>query len=151
MTWEWIDDAPEEAKAQPGMGIIAQEVEAVFPELVETDELGRKRVEYDGLIPPLMGGVDRLRERISALERGIEEDPGGMSDEHAERVASAAPSEVSTALDPEALEKVYPELVSVDAQGRKAVAYHALVGPLIEAVKELDARVSELERRSADG
>jgi endosialidase-like protein len=31
-------EAPEEAKQQPGTGVIAQDVERVFPQLVETDE-----------------------------------------------------------------------------------------------------------------
>jgi hypothetical protein len=43
VTWEWREEAPEEAKEQPGMGIIAQEVEKVFPQLVTTDEQGRNR------------------------------------------------------------------------------------------------------------
>ena len=30
VTWEWRDDAPDDAKQQPGMGVIAQEVEKVF-------------------------------------------------------------------------------------------------------------------------
>jgi hypothetical protein len=52
VTWEWREDAPEDAKEQPGIGVIAQEVEKVFQELVTTDERGRKKVEYEGLIAP---------------------------------------------------------------------------------------------------
>ena len=76
VTWEWRDDAPEQAKQQPGMGIIAQDVEAVFPELVERTPEGHLRVEYDGLIPPLIGAVKELDERIRALEQDSEEAPG---------------------------------------------------------------------------
>jgi hypothetical protein len=50
------------------MGVIAQEVEDVFPDLVETDERGWKTVRYAGLVPPLMGAVAELHERLSALE-----------------------------------------------------------------------------------
>ena len=57
VTWEWREEAPDEAKEQPGLGVIAQDVEKVFPELVETDDQGRKRVEYSGLIAPLIEAV----------------------------------------------------------------------------------------------
>jgi len=50
------------------MGVIAQEVEKVFPELVTTDEQGRKKVEYEGLIAPLIEAVKELDERVRSLE-----------------------------------------------------------------------------------
>jgi hypothetical protein len=68
VTWEWREDAPDEAKEQPGMGVIAQDVERVFPELVETDEQGRKKVAYHGLIGPLIEAVKELDDRLRALE-----------------------------------------------------------------------------------
>jgi trimeric autotransporter adhesin len=68
VTWEWRDDAPEDAKEQPGMGVIAQEVERVFPELVTTDAQGRKKVNYFGLIGPLIEAVKELDARLSTLE-----------------------------------------------------------------------------------
>ena len=46
------------------------------------------------------------------------------------------------------VEKVFPDLVTTDEQGRKMVHYEGLIAPLIEAVKELDARVSELEEQA---
>jgi hypothetical protein len=45
---------------RPGMGVIAQEVEKVAPELVATDEGGRKSVYYEGLIAPLIESVKEL-------------------------------------------------------------------------------------------
>jgi hypothetical protein len=71
VTWEWREDAPEDAKEQPGMGVIAQEVEKVFPDLVFTDDQGRKKVEYAGLIAPLIEAVKELDERVHALEAEI--------------------------------------------------------------------------------
>ncbi len=53
------------------MGVIAQEVEKVFPELVTTDEQGRKKVEYEGLIAPLIEAVKELDERVRSLETEI--------------------------------------------------------------------------------
>ncbi len=73
VTWQWRDDAPDEAKEQPGIGVIAQELEKVFPELVHTDELGRKKVDYVGLIGPLIEAVKELDTRVSELERRLEE------------------------------------------------------------------------------
>lgn len=66
--WEWRDDAPEEVKKQPGMGVIAQEVEKVFPDLVVTED-GIKKVAYHGLIAPLIEAVKELDERVTLLEK----------------------------------------------------------------------------------
>jgi endosialidase-like protein len=71
VTWEWREEAPANAKEQPGMGVIAQEVEKVFPELVTTDEEGRKQVEYSGLIAPLIEAVKELDERLRPIEAGL--------------------------------------------------------------------------------
>jgi trimeric autotransporter adhesin len=71
VTWRWRKDAPEDAKTQPGMGVIAQDVEAVFPELVTTDEQGRKKVDYAGLIGPLIEAVKELDDRVRALEEKL--------------------------------------------------------------------------------
>jgi len=68
VTWQWRDDAPAEAKEQPGLGVIAQEVERVFPDLVETGEDGVKRVHYYGLIGPLIEAVRELDKRVRAVE-----------------------------------------------------------------------------------
>ena len=73
VTWEWREDAPEDAKEQPAIGVIAQEVEKVFPELVTTDEQGRKKVEYEGLIAPLIESVKELDDRVRTLEAEIAE------------------------------------------------------------------------------
>jgi hypothetical protein len=71
--WEWKDDAPQEAWVQPGIGVIAQEVERVFPDLVETDpETGIKRVAYYGLIGPLIEGVKELDARLREIEERLD-------------------------------------------------------------------------------
>ena len=74
VTWEWRKEAPEEAKQQPGMGVIAQDVERVFPQLVETDEQGYKRVDYNGLIAPLIEAVKELDDRLRAVEARLDQD-----------------------------------------------------------------------------
>ena len=48
------------------------------------------------------------------------------------------------------VEKVFPSLVQTDADGYKSVAYGNLVAPLIEAVKELSAKIDELFDKYVD-
>jgi hypothetical protein len=48
-------------------GVIAQELEAVVPELVINTE-DKKTVNYDGIIPFLIGTIKELEERIKILE-----------------------------------------------------------------------------------
>jgi hypothetical protein len=68
ITWEWREDAAADAQGKATMGVLAQEVERVFPELVETGADGIKRVNYLGLIGPLIEAVKELDERVRALE-----------------------------------------------------------------------------------
>ena len=46
------------------------------------------------------------------------------------------------------IEKVLPEVVSTNDQGLKSVSYGNIVGVLIEAIKEQQVRIEELERKS---
>jgi hypothetical protein len=55
------------------IGLIAQEVEAVFPELVETNSDGFKAVRYDGLIPVLIEVMKEQQTTIKDQESGIRE------------------------------------------------------------------------------
>lgn len=50
------------------LGLIAQELEKVFPELVKTKPDGYKIVNYDGLIPVLIEGVKEQQQQIDKLE-----------------------------------------------------------------------------------
>lgn len=47
------------------------------------------------------------------------------------------------------VEKVYPDLVR-EVDGVKTVQYHALIGPLIEAVKELDTKNKAQDKKIQD-
>jgi hypothetical protein len=129
------------------MGVIAQEVEAVFRELVVT-EGGVKRVRYLGLVPPLMAAVGELDARIASLARNSRTDERLTSqtpEPAAPRLAAATGGTARTELDPDAVARVFPELVVTNDRGDRVVAYEGLIGQLIEAVKELDARLSALE------
>ncbi len=59
-------------------GFIAQELEAVVPSLVDTDEFGNKFVSYDGIIPILLEAlkeqqseIDELREELKSAVEAI--------------------------------------------------------------------------------
>lgn len=67
VSFDWREDAPDGHEGAD-LGVIAQEVEQVFPELVRTDERGFKRVNYIGLIAPLIEAVKELDARVQKLE-----------------------------------------------------------------------------------
>jgi len=49
-------------------GFIAQELQEVFPELVDEDEEGFLNVDYVGLIPILVEAVKELESRVETME-----------------------------------------------------------------------------------
>jgi len=51
------------------VGVIAQEVEKVLPELVTTRDNGYKAVKYDKLTAVLIQAVKELSERVKILEK----------------------------------------------------------------------------------
>jgi trimeric autotransporter adhesin len=48
---------------QPSIGVIAQELEKVLPELVATNEEGLKSVNYDGIIGVLIQAIKELSQK----------------------------------------------------------------------------------------
>jgi endosialidase-like protein len=75
VTWQWNDKAADVGLA-PGTydaGVVAQEVEAVFPELIVTSPEGYKKVNYTGLIGVLVEAVKELKSRNEALEKRVSE------------------------------------------------------------------------------
>lgn len=56
-----------------GVGVLAQEVEKVFPETVSTDKkTGMKSVQYGNLVAPLIEAVKEQQAEIEGLEKRIE-------------------------------------------------------------------------------
>jgi hypothetical protein len=56
------------------LGVIAQDVEKVFPELIATDEIsGMKSVQYSNLVAPLIEAVKELTAKVEDLEKRIDE------------------------------------------------------------------------------
>jgi hypothetical protein len=76
--------------------------------------------------------------------RGVRYDWNGLGIRHGGR--AGAPQ---VGLIAQELEKVYPELVSTDAQGFKAVNYAQLTPVLIEALKEQQAQIEALKQQNA--
>jgi hypothetical protein len=64
VSFEWIEPSRGSGRQ---IGVIAQEVEEVFPEVVHTDSQGYKSVEYSKLVAPLIEAVKALQAEIEAL------------------------------------------------------------------------------------
>jgi hypothetical protein len=50
------------------LGVMAQEVEKIFPEIVNTNPKGEKTVAYNGLIAVLIESIKELNQKIKLLE-----------------------------------------------------------------------------------
>lgn len=57
-----------ESEGQMEIGLLAQEIESVFPECVTTGPGGRRYVKYDSVVALLLGAVRTLNDRVAALE-----------------------------------------------------------------------------------
>lgn len=49
------------------LGVVAQEIEKVFPELVATRDTGYKAVKYEKLVAVLIQAVKELNEKVEKL------------------------------------------------------------------------------------
>ena len=64
VTFDWKDTN------KPAIGVIAQEVEKIFPELV-SQNLNHKTVKYNGLIGVLIEAVKELSAKVEKLENKL--------------------------------------------------------------------------------
>ena len=69
-TFDW-NDKHEVFKGQHDVGVIAQEIEKVLPEIVETRESGYKAVKYEKIVALLIESNKELLKRIEDLESKI--------------------------------------------------------------------------------
>jgi hypothetical protein len=63
--FDWVDNN------KPSLGLIAQEVEKVLPELIETGDDGLKRVNYSNMIGLLIEAIKEQQVRIEELEEKV--------------------------------------------------------------------------------
>jgi len=68
VTWEWNDNASEAAKQSPNLGVIAQDVEKVLPQLVHDRENGYKGVDYAKLTGLLIEAIKEQQKQIDDLK-----------------------------------------------------------------------------------
>lgn len=69
ITFRWKDNEGDNGRHP---GVIAQEVEEIFPEVVSTDNKGYKSVDYSKLAAPLIEAVKELKAENEALKARIE-------------------------------------------------------------------------------
>jgi len=65
-TFAWKDSGA------PDMGLVAQEVEEVFPSLVNTDDDGIKSVKYANLVAPIIEAIRELSSHISSVHTSVQ-------------------------------------------------------------------------------
>ena len=67
--FDWNDNSEYDGH---DVGVVAQEVEAVFPEVVRTNASGYKAVRYEKLVPVLIQAVKELHEKVEHIEKNCE-------------------------------------------------------------------------------
>jgi len=70
-TFDWNEEKQDIYKGTD-VGVIAQEIEEVLPELVQTRENGYKAVKYDKLVSLLIEGIKDLSAEVDELKRKID-------------------------------------------------------------------------------
>jgi hypothetical protein len=65
VTFQWKDNK------NKSMGIIAQEVESIIPEIVDTNEKGIKSVSYDSIVGLLIEAIKEQQKTIDVLNHKI--------------------------------------------------------------------------------
>ena len=68
VTYNWI---AETASSSPHAGFIAQQVEALFPDLVATDDAGMKSVSYAGFIPYIVQSIKEIIATLSSFKESF--------------------------------------------------------------------------------
>ena len=67
VTFIWNDKSDKEGN---DVGVLAQQVEEVLPEVVVTRDNGYKAVKYEKVIPLLVQAIKELTEKVNRLEEG---------------------------------------------------------------------------------
>jgi len=67
VTWVWKDEASDVAKQSPNVGVIAQDVEKVLPQVVKDRENGYKGVDYGKMVGLLIEAIKDQQKQIDEL------------------------------------------------------------------------------------
>lgn len=78
-TYNWKDDT---ADKQLQSGLLAQEIEKVFPHLVKKDDKGILSVNYTGLIPVLLEAIKEQQKQIDYLMQQVKQKTTGSLTDH---------------------------------------------------------------------
>lgn len=76
VTFQWnenIDDITENMQGQASSGLIAQQVESLFPEYINTMAKNYKGIDYIGFITPLIKSVQELSDKVEENENKIKQ------------------------------------------------------------------------------
>jgi hypothetical protein len=96
-------------------------------------------------------GLDFIASSDARLKTGIVTIPDALARVTAMRGVNYYRKDDPTALHmgviAQEMEEVAPEVVSTDSQGMKSVSYNSLVGILIEAIKDQQKQILDLQRR----
>ena len=68
--FDWIPTPGVHGNEGHDVGVLAQEVEAVLPEVVTTRDNGYKAVKYEKIVPLLIESIKELKSEIEELKRG---------------------------------------------------------------------------------
>jgi hypothetical protein len=66
--FDWIPKKGIHENEGRDIGVIAQEVEMIFPQLVQTRDNGYKAVKYEKLVPVLIEAIKDLKREIDSLK-----------------------------------------------------------------------------------
>ena len=69
--FDWIEDFRAHGNSGNDIGVIAQEVEEVLPQVVQTRDSGMKAVRYEKLIPLLIETIKEQQQQIDKLKNKI--------------------------------------------------------------------------------
>ena len=68
--FDWIPKEGIHENEGHDVGVIAQEVEKILPEIVQTRDNGYKAVKYEKIVPLLIESIKELTQRVEELENG---------------------------------------------------------------------------------
>lgn len=70
--FDWIEDIDHHGNSGHDVGVIAQELERVLPEVVTTRDSGYKAVKYDKIVPLLIQAIKEQQSEINELKSRID-------------------------------------------------------------------------------